>query len=404
MGSYCVKQCECRFPVIHVFILHFIMILNSSRIRMVIRPSNIISAAALGLVVLSVMSVSSCRKLVQPTAPPVVDTVVVHPDTTVHGKDTTVHIPDTTIHPGGPLSAAPVSAGVLGVKAIASLGNAGDFEVDLFVADADGKPVLNLPPGALSMLGGLDTLFTPGNLVAATSAVCGPFSAELLLDQSNSMATNDPLNLRLKAAKIFLDGISLLGGGKDEVQVSQFYDIYEGGLQTFGPFTTNGDSFDPAVDNLAGNLGPGTPLYDAMYYMVDSLVQQSHNLNKVLIVFTDGEDNESQFGLWDAINYAKYNNVKVFAIALKTGINLPLISTALSTGGSVMHADDASQLSSYFGSLSKQVHGGESYYKTTWHVKVPNAYTLSGQTVTGTMKIAIAGNKTVNAPFAVTFP
>jgi hypothetical protein len=240
-------------------------------------------------------------------------------------------------------------------------------------------------------------------LAAAKSASCGPFSAELLLDQSNSMAFNDPLDLRLKAAKIFMDGVTLLGGG-DEAQLSSFFDFEHGydGLRSYGTFTPNGMLFNPAIDALAGNLGPSTPLYDAMYQETDSLVQQGHNANKVLVVFTDGEDNDSYNTLWSAIDHAKQQGVKVFAIALKTGINFPLITTAMQTGGSVMHTEDPQQLSSYFGSLGKQMHGGQSYYKTIWHVNVPSATSLSGHTVSGTIKIG-TGASTVLAPFAVTF-
>jgi hypothetical protein len=309
----------------------------------------------------------------------------------------------------------PGSAGVIGIRAISELGNAGDFELDLYVTDSNGTPVTNLDPSSISIQSATDTMFSAVGLGVAAMATGGPFSAELLIDQSNSMAWNDPLKLRWKAADLLLEAVNPILTPADEIQLSTFND-YMFGLASYGPFTHNGHDFDHAVDSLEYVLGPGTPLYDAMLAETDSLVMMGKNPNKALIVFTDGDDNESNHSLWDAINYAKSNGVKVFAIALKTGINadsgatnLPeakwaLFNAAMATGGAVMQTPDPKQLVSYFGGLPKMIHGGNSYLKTKWHVSLPKQSSITGSQINGTVTIKTkAGSSSVIAPFNVTF-
>lgn len=306
----------------------------------------------------------------------------------------------------------PGSVGVIGVKAISSLGNAGDFELDLFLTDTNGKPVNNFDPSTISIVSAIDTLFSPVGLTAATTLLGGPFSAELLIDQSNSMAYNDPLKLRWKAADIFLSAVTP-ALGSDEVQLSTFNNFMFG-LTSYGPFTHNGHDFDHAVDSLSNVLGPGTPLYDAMYAESDSLAMLSHNPNKALIVMTDGDDNESYHSLWESINHAKSLGIKVFAIALKTGKDTvtqsvpgsewALFTAAMNTGGGVMKTSDPQQVANYYAGLPKLVHGGVSYFKSTWHVKLPSASSLAGRQVNGTLQIVTKANTKLTAPFTLTFP
>lgn len=314
----------------------------------------------------------------------------------------------------GGQSMIPGSVGVIGVKAISELGNAGDFELDLFLTDSNGNPITNIDPSSISIQSAMDTMFSPIGLGVAQSVLSGAFSAELLIDQSTSMEWNDPLKLRWKAADLLLDAVNPILAPNDEIQLSTFND-YLFGLASYGPFTHSGHDFDHAVDSLENVLGPGTPLYDAMFEETDSLAILAHNPNKVLIVFTDGDDNESSHSLWAAINNAKNQGIKVFAIALKTGINadsgalnMPeakwaLFNAAMQTGGSVMQTQDPQQLVSYFGALPKMMHGGSSYLKTTWHVTLPQQRSLMGSQINGTVRIKAKGNTSVIAPFNVTF-
>lgn len=312
--------------------------------------------------------------------------------------------------PAGPPTSAP-SAAVVNITAVPPTGNAGDFEVDLIIVDSNGHPVANLDPSAITIANALDTLFTPTGISTALTSALGPYSAELLLDQTGSIRMTDPLNLRLIAAKLFLDATGVLNSS-DEIQLTTFQDsLHIDGewMHSYGPFTHNTTAFEDTVETLADKVGGGTPLYDAMYFDADSVAQNGKNSNKALVVFTDGEDNESQFyypgaTLWNAIDHAVNEHVRVFAIALETGLDTALISAAMHTGGAVMHASDAKQMVSYFGAMSSVLHGGVTYYKTKWHVSLPAGSQLSGNVVSGSINIRLPDHETANAPFAVEFP
>ncbi|HEY3875765.1 MAG TPA: VWA domain-containing protein, partial [Candidatus Kapabacteria bacterium] len=256
--------------------------------------SSVLASVAVAFVTLGLFMVSGCRTVTQPAPTP----------------------------PGPPTSLP--SAAITGMIPLDCNGNSGDFEVDLFVCDTSGHFIPNLLPSAITILGSLDTLFTQSNVDTMFSDLFGNYSAELLLDQTGSIRTTDPLNLRLIAAKLFLQATNFLAV-PNEVQLSTFQDSLENGvyMQSYGAFTHNTGAFIDTVALFATRVGGGTPLYDAMYNEIDSLANQAHNTNKVLVVFTDGEDNESGLyypgaNLLSVIHHAAQENVKIFAIALQT--------------------------------------------------------------------------------------
>src|ERR1017187_3330394 len=312
------------------------------------------------------------------------------------GCRTVTDVKPVTIVPAGPPTSLP-SAGIIGIHPITTSANTGDFEIDLFVTDTSGNVLTNLAASAISILSAinLDTVFSQLNVNSLVTPACGAYSAELLLDQTGSIRQTDPLNLRLIAGKIFLEATGLLAPA-DEVQLSTFQDSLHNGtyMHTYGSFTHNTGAFVDTVEGLASKVGGGTPLYDAMYNEIDAISQQAHNPNKVLIVFTDGEDNESGdyypgAGLWDVIHHAISEHVIVFAVALQVGLDTALISAALNTGGGIMQTNDAKQMVSYFGAMSHLLQGQTPYYSTKWHVSLPKGTNLSGQSVSGNISIKL---------------
>jgi hypothetical protein len=292
------------------------------------------------------------------------------------------------------------SAGVIGARVIATSGSSGDFELDLFVVDSNSRPIANLTGSAFGIANSMDTTFAQMSVSTLRSALLGPYSAEMLLDQTGSIKTTDPSNSRLTAAKAFLGAL----GTGDEVQLSNFTSYNSPIVISAGPFTSNGPSLFPAVDSLAGKEYGGTPLYDAMYMTTDSLAMKGNNSNKALLVFTDGQDNASSRTLQDVIVHAILSNVKIYAVALETGLDTELISAALSTGGGMMHSNDARQLISYYGTLGKLLHGNVDYYVTKWHVTLAGVTTLHRVVVEGSLLITLPNNPSVVVPFAVAFP
>ena len=67
-------------------------------------------------------------------------------------------------------------------------------------------------------------------------------------------------------------------------------------------------------------LGPkeerelGTALYDAVFYSVTEKLAGIHQRRKVLVVFSDGEENSSEHDLLDAIEAAQNADVLIYAI------------------------------------------------------------------------------------------
>src|SRR5581483_3465931 len=312
--------------------------------------------------------------------------------------------------PPGPPTSLP-SAGIVGIRCDGSSGNSGDFEIDLFVVDSSGHSITTLPANSISMISTLDTVFSQTNVSSIVSSVFGAYSSELLLDQTGSIRWTDPLNLRLIAAKLFLDATPLLNAS-NEVQLSTFQDsLHIDGewLHSYGPFMHNTTGYEDTVETLADRVGGGTPLYDAMYDDIDSLALHARNANKVLGLFTDGEENESGYyypgaTIWSTIQHAVSQHVKVFAVALQTGLDTALVTAAIQTNGGVMHADDAKQMVSYFHALPSIIQGGSQLYQTKWHVSLPNAASLHGRTISGNLSISLPDHSNVIAPFAVTFP
>jgi Ca-activated chloride channel family protein len=58
----------------------------------------------------------------------------------------------------------------------------------------------------------------------------------------------------------------------------------------------------------------GTALYDAVYFGITEKLANIHKRRKVLVVFSDGEENSSEHDLLDAIEAAQNSDVMVYAI------------------------------------------------------------------------------------------
>ena len=58
----------------------------------------------------------------------------------------------------------------------------------------------------------------------------------------------------------------------------------------------------------------GTALYDAIYFGITEKLANIHRRRKVLVVFSDGEENSSEHDLLDAIEAAQNSDVMVYAI------------------------------------------------------------------------------------------
>jgi Ca-activated chloride channel family protein len=63
----------------------------------------------------------------------------------------------------------------------------------------------------------------------------------------------------------------------------------------------------------------GTALFDAVYYSVQQKLAQAEGRRRVLVLFTDGEENSSTHDQMEAIDAARESNTLIFAIHYKSG-------------------------------------------------------------------------------------
>lgn len=77
----------------------------------------------------------------------------------------------------------------------------------------------------------------------------------------------------------------------------------------------------------------GTAIFDATMKALDELRELPQSAKRVLIVFTDGEDNSSSAQLQDVVEAAKKQNATVFAVTYGVTNDNPLTYLAQQTGG-----------------------------------------------------------------------
>lgn len=291
--------------------------------------------------------------------------------------------------------------------------NAAEFEIDLFAVDSNSE-LLELDPQDIridsfeSDSGGLFE-FSQDDVTVVDQAYIGPYSATFLFDQSGSITGTDPSDSRIDAARVFLRNL----GAGDEVGLLAFA---SGGSLPYSPvtsysdrngnaFTNDPSGFDGALRDLASQEDGGTPLYDAVRTAVRYTVDRANNSNRVVIVFTDGEDTASTASLDDAIATANRNNVPLHTIALSTGVDLGVLSQmAGRTGGALARASDAKRLISYYGALGPFLSGSATFYRTSWKMSFTggNQRLGRGAWITSCVRVSAPGG-TICVPFRLEF-
>jgi Ca-activated chloride channel family protein len=187
-------------------------------------------------------------------------------------------------------------------------------------ARGDGKPqriavVATVTDGAHRVVSGL----TPADFVVREDGhprpLSGfdpsrrPLSVTVMVARSDSLWLA-PKGVRAAAARFLTD---LLPG--DEARVCGF----TGDIVCSPRFTRDHDALAQEVDRL--KTGFGTRLYDAVSSTLDAMRLTPPGRRRLIVIFSDGEDNGSRLMFHDVIERAREDDVMVYGIGLQTRID-----------------------------------------------------------------------------------
>jgi len=169
-----------------------------------------------------------------------------------------------------------------------------------------------------------------------------PLELVLAIDVSGSM--QDALPDVQEAARAFLKGL----GPNDKVTVVAFNDS----AFTLAPREATLESRLQAIDKLTA--WGGTAVYDVIVRLVGQLSRQAGR--RAFVVFTDGEDQNSQASLLDVARAISDSDTTFFAVGLGKGERLRVIKTNLeplaeASGGLALFAEHSDKLLEPFATI-----------------------------------------------------
>jgi len=208
--------------------------------------------------------------------------------------------------------------------------------VPVSVTDGRDRPVTELPKESFRVLeDGVEQTIT------SFAREESPISAGLLIDSSGSMKTR--MDASVEALKCFFQ--TTIPG--DEFFVLQFADQ---------PRTLGGFTADPAeIQRRLGFIEPKgwTAMLDAVAVGTHQM-KGARNRRRILLILSDGNDNNSRFTEGEIRNIVIEADVRVYAIALHYRPRL-LRQLADETGGNVLVAQSIAELPAVVERLSAEI-------------------------------------------------
>lgn len=192
-----------------------------------------------------------------------------------------------------------------------------------------------------------------------------PLRIGILIDTSNSV--RDRLHFEQEAAVGFLN--ETMRPGKDQAFVVGF-DVEP---QLIQDYTDDVEKLSDAIHNL--RAGGGTGLFDAIFFSSKQKMiyfpPPEPYLRRVMVVISDGRDNQSEHTREEALAMAQHAEVVIFAISTnRSGISIKgdqvLKRLAEETGGRVFFPFSASDLAKNFEDIARELRSQYSlaYYST----------------------------------------
>jgi Ca-activated chloride channel family protein len=230
----------------------------------------------------------------------------------------------------------------------------------LFIAtDKHGKFVRNLTQNDFNFLDDHKPVQSIVNFKRETDL---PLRMGLLIDVSGSVHTR--FDFEQDAANSFMQHV--LRAGFDKAFVMGFNSTH----QVTQDFTDNVDRLSAGVRSL--HDGGGTALYDAVYDACrEKLLKESSDrpMRKALILLSDGDDNQSEHSLAQAVEMAQRSEVIIYAIStddsgliLRGDKNLERLAVA--TGGRAFFPFKMKDIKNSFAAIEDEL---RSQYVVSYH-------------------------------------
>ena len=207
-----------------------------------------------------------------------------------------------------------------GVKArlamrVSQVDNAAFPQVTLYaqLADENGAEVSSIDASQLSVV----EVDGDGNEHGATLDEVAPvaegdaMNINLVLDQSGSMSDASKMLNAKQAAGAFIDQIAASGANCAEITS---FDDYVYNRQ---PFTADESLLRSAVESLSPD--GETALYDALYWALQRTNLKSGS--RVVIAFTDGEENASAYSAADVEELSRLTGIPVYLVGVGGGVD-----------------------------------------------------------------------------------
>jgi Ca-activated chloride channel family protein len=177
--------------------------------------------------------------------------------------------------------------------------------------------------------------------ISAFSIADAPVSAGIVFDTSGSMKK------RMQESRAAVQQFLQTAVPNDEFFVVQFADT----ATLLAPLTRQPNAM---LHDLEGMDAHGwTALYDAMFLSVQQL-RRAANPRRVLLVLSDGEDNNSRYSESEALSLVREADVRVYAIGLFTKARC-LERMAEETGGRMITIHNFSELPAAIEKLSDEI-------------------------------------------------
>ncbi len=218
----------------------------------------------------------------------------------------------------------------------------------LFTADDDGRPVTDLTRDDITVA---DDRTAPREIVDFRQEAGLPLRMGLLIDASNSL--HNRFDFEKRAATRFLASVMVgpadvgfAGGFANHVRITQ---------------DLTGDVDALAQGTLRLRLGGGTAVWDAIYLGCRKLAGGERDpVARVLVVMTDGDDNNSRVTPEEAVAAAERAGVMVYIVstnmlARKSRADYLLQRVAEQTGGAALFPGGMNDLDHAFAKLRDRI-------------------------------------------------